>query len=122
MAKVDHNGRAKILKDIGHISFPVLTSLILHGNEITSIDGLPRVDMLQLNYLGLSTSSFEHRRKQNNFSESAAEGELAHAANPLSRQCRIQLPSRCQAPNRGLLPSTRGTLFVFRGRRYGHIG
>ena len=50
---VDRNSRPKIVEDVCHIHFPILTSLSIWANNIESVEKLPRVDMPQLRYLHL---------------------------------------------------------------------
>ena len=48
MGDVDDNHRATVVKEIAHISFPALTWLHLGGNNIESIEGLPRMQLPQM--------------------------------------------------------------------------
>jgi hypothetical protein len=57
MDNVDKNNRAKIVEEIAHIHFTALTDLRLECNTIESIEGLARVQMAHIKYVGLSTSA-----------------------------------------------------------------
>ena len=55
MNNIEYNERSTVLKDIVHINFTNLTYLQLGGNQIESIEGLPRVQMPHIQHLFLCT-------------------------------------------------------------------
>ena len=55
MYNVDVNYRATLVEEIAHIHFSDLTWLDLAGNNIESIEGLPRVYMAQMKEMFLRT-------------------------------------------------------------------
>ena len=61
---VDGNRRATLVKEIAHINFTTLACLNLAGNNIESIEGLPRVQMAQVTEITLCTDA--HNKDENN--------------------------------------------------------
>ena len=53
MDNVGYNDRATLVKEIAHLHFTALTLLNLSGNGIESVEGLARVQMPHIEYVGL---------------------------------------------------------------------
>ena len=50
----DRNNKPNIIKQLQHVAFPHLAELNIHGNEISSVEGLSRIFMPQLETLIIS--------------------------------------------------------------------
>ena len=55
MDDIENNHRSTLVKEIAHIQFTVLTHLRLDYNRIKSVEGLARVHMAHIEYVGLGT-------------------------------------------------------------------
>jgi hypothetical protein len=55
MNNVVYNQKATIVKEITHIHFTALVGLYLGGNRIESVEGLSRVKMPHIEWVGLGT-------------------------------------------------------------------
>ena len=54
-----NNKRTALLRDIAHISFPLLTELLVYGNFLDSIEGIARTYLPCIQELDARTSSIQ---------------------------------------------------------------